>query len=182
MDSVPAAGEPPARDLSTCALEEVRAWAQRLDHHGQVLERIRTVAVFHAQDDGCVPEDRKRWAKLALEVNARMPGDSPWDRARRTMNNTRLRTLIIERLGADPNDPDWRPEQVAQDILREIPLTPAQARELSDGWQSQPIDRIGELRRVKNISAPLRQLIAHLSPGPLHDQARQWLSIRPRLP
>jgi hypothetical protein len=93
-------------------------------------------------------------------------------------NNVRLRTNIIDRLGPDIQDPDWNPDLVAADILAALTLTPTQARELSDHWQALPVERFCELRDVKNTTAPLQRLLRHLQPGPIRDQAREWLTIR----
>ncbi|MFI5774542.1 hypothetical protein ACIA74_39890 [Streptomyces sp. NPDC051658] len=111
-----------------------------------------------------------------------MPGDGPWPQARRAGHDFRLRTLIVDRLGPDRQDPDWDPDLVASDILAVLTLTPAHARELSSHWQTLPTDRIGELRRPKNATAPLQQLFHHLQPGPTCDQAREWLAVRDLLP
>ncbi|MCW2940036.1 MAG: hypothetical protein JWN00_3021 [Actinomycetia bacterium] len=86
------------------------------------------------------------------------------------------------RLGPDLEDPDWNPELLVADIIAAQTLTPSQARELSDQRQTLSIDRIGELRRVKNTTAPLQQILHHLQPGPIHDQAQEWLAIRDLLP
>lgn len=78
--------------------------------------------------------------------------------------------------------PDWNPEQVVADIVTALKLAPAQARDLSARWTTLPIDRIGELRRIKNTTAPLERLLRHLPPGPIRDQAQEWLAIRHLLP
>lgn len=181
MDSVSSTSGP-IFNVGTWTFEEVQAWADRPDHPGQELERIREVTVSHAQDDRLDAETRKKWAKLSLQTNARMPDDGPWPQARRANNNFRLRTLIIDRLGPDPQDPVWDPDLLASDILTALTLTPTRARELSGRWQTLPIDQIGELRRLKNAAAPLQQLLNHLQPGPTCDQAREWLAIRDLLP
>jgi hypothetical protein len=182
MDSTSGTSRP-ILNVGTWTFEEVQAWVDRPDHRGQELERIiREVTVAHAQDDRLDAESRKRWAKLSLQTNARMPGDGPWPQARRAANNFRLRTLIIDRLGPDRQDPDWDPDVVASDILAALTLTPTHARELSDHWQNLPIEQIGELRRLKNATAPLQRLLHHLEPGPTCDQAREWLAVRDLLP
>jgi len=156
--------------------------ADHPDHCEQELERVRTMTVLHAQDDRLDPEDRKRWAKLSLQVNTRMHGDGLWERTRMVTQNFRLRTHIIDSLGPDPQDTDWNPDLVAREILAALTLTPAQARELSDHWQTRSKDQIGELRRLKSTIAPLQQLLRHIQPRPLHDQAQEWLAIQELLP
>ncbi len=181
MDSVATPGGP-IRNIGAWTFEQLQAWADRPDHHGQELERIREVTSRHAQDYRLDPADRKRWAKLSLQVNARMHGDSPWQQARMAANNVRLRTNIIDRLGPDIQDPDWNPDLVAAGILAALTLTPTQARELSDHWQALPVERFCELRDVKITTARLQRLLRHLQPGPIRDQAREWLTIRELLP
>ena len=172
----------PIGDISVWAFEQVQAWANQSDHHGQELERIREVTVFHAQDEHLDPEDRKRWAKLSLQINARMNGDDSWQQAGTATNNFGLRALIIDRLGPDPHDPDWNPYRVAAEILGSLTMTPSHARDLSDHWHTLSIDQMGELRRIKNVTAPLKQLLRHVQPGPICDKAQEWLAIRGLLP
>jgi hypothetical protein len=181
MDSAPTPSGPTS-DISTWTIEQVQNLAAQPGQHGQELERIRCISVAHAQRDRLDPDSRKKWAKLSLQVNARMHGDGPWEQMRMLTQNFRLRTLIIDRLGPDPQDPDWDPELVAAEIFAALTLTPDQARERSDHWQTRPLDQINELRRIKNTTAPLQQLLRHLQPGPPHDQAREWLAIRELLP
>lgn len=173
---------PSIADARAWPFDEFQAWADRTDHHDQELEQIREVTVSHTQDDRLDAESRKRWAKLSLHTNARMTGEHPWQQARKADNNLRLRTLIIDRLGPDESDPDWNPNVVASDILAVLTLTPATAREMSSHWQILPIDQIASLRRHKNATAPLQQLLRHLQPGPTHDHAREWLAVRDLLP
>ncbi|MFE5852655.1 hypothetical protein ACFQ61_05470 [Streptomyces sp. NPDC056500] len=162
--------------------EEVRERADRAGVDGQEMEYIREVALSHAENTRLPAESRKQWAKLSLQVNARMHGDGPWDQARMTRQSCGLRTMIIEELGPDPNDSDWNPAAVASDIMSAMALTPLQARELSVRWQDRPIAQIGLLRRIKNVTAPLERLQHHLPPGPLHDLALEWLNVRNHLP
>jgi hypothetical protein len=168
----------PTSDISAWTIEQVQASADRTDQRGQELEILRAVTVFHAQDDRLEPEDRKRWAKLSLQINARMHGDGPWEQTRMVTQNFRLRTLIIDRLGPDPQDPDWNPDLVASEILAAITLTSAQVRELSERWKTRSMDQIGELRRLKSTVAPLQQLLRHIQSRQLYDQAQEWLAVR----
>ncbi|MEU0991040.1 hypothetical protein [Streptomyces sp. NPDC005953] len=164
------------------SLEEVREWADRAGADGQEMEYIREVALSRAQNRRLAAGLRKQWAKLSLQVNARMHGDGPWDQARMTRQSCGLRTMIIEELGPDPDDPDWDPAAVASDIVSAIPLTSLQAHELSVRWHERPVEQIGLLRRIKNVTAPLERLQHHLPPGPLHDLALEWLAVRNHLP
>ncbi|MFC8823750.1 hypothetical protein ACFT9I_00115 [Streptomyces sp. NPDC057137] len=164
------------------SLEEVRERADRAGADGQEMEHLHEVALSRAQDGRLPAESRKQWAKLSLRINTRMHGDGPWDRARMTAHNGRLRTMVIEELGPDPDDADWDPAAVVSDIVSAATLTPPQARDLSVRWQERPIEQIGLLRRAKNVTAPLERLQHHLRPGPLHDLALEWLSVRKHLP
>lgn len=180
MDHISGRSEPP-RDPSTWTLGRVREWAARLDD-GQELEAVRAVTVDHVQDGHLPPDERKSWAKLSLQVNSRMYDKGAQRQARMTQNNVRLRTFIISKLGPDPEDPDWSPEQVVRDVLAAVPLTPEQARGLSEHWRDLPVDRIRELREIKNLTGPLQELLGHLHPGRLHAQAQEWLHARTALP
>ncbi len=140
------------------------------------------VALSRANDQRLPAELRKQWAKLSLQVNARMHGDGPWDQARMAAHNFWLRTRMIEDLGPDPADSDWDAAAIASGIVNAVVLTPQQARGQSVRWQDQPSEQIGHLRRIKNITAPFERLQYHLQPGPLRDLALEWLSVRKHLP
>ncbi|MFE5488946.1 hypothetical protein ACFQ7Z_03100 [Streptomyces virginiae] len=164
------------------SLEEVREWANRVGADRQEMELIRDVALARAEDGRLTPEVRKQWAKLSLQVNARMHGNEPWGQARMAMQNAGLRTQMIEQLGADTSDRDWDPAEVVADLLSAVTMAPAEARALCAGWQALPIEQIGALRRIKNVTASLGRLLDHLEPGPLHAQAREWVTVRHLLP
>ncbi|WP_329403404.1 hypothetical protein OG523_03555 [Streptomyces virginiae] len=146
------------------------------------MELIREVTLSRAEDCHLTPEVRKQWAKLSLRVNARMHGDEPWQQARMAMHDAALRTRMIEQLGADANDPDWDPAEVVADVLGAVTPAPAEAHALCAGWQALPIEQIGALRRIKNVTASLARLVDHLQPGPLHAQAQEWVTLRQLLP
>ncbi|WP_446038882.1 hypothetical protein [Streptomyces sp. SID1121] len=149
---------------------------------GQKREHIRAVAVFHAQDDNLAAPLRKRWAKVALRVDARASADGPQERARVVVNNSSLRTFVIDRLGPDPEDPDWDPVRVVEYVLASVTLTAARVRELGPGWRRLDIERVRELRRIKNAVGSFPLLVRHLPAGALRDQAVEWLVIREVLP
>ncbi|MFE5937198.1 hypothetical protein ACFQ69_17625 [Streptomyces sp. NPDC056470] len=93
------------------------------------MEQIRVVALSSAEDGRLPAGLRKQWAKLSLQVNARMHGDGLWDQARMAMHNFSLRTRMIEELGPDPGDSDWDAAAIASGIVSAVILTPEQARE-----------------------------------------------------
>ncbi|MEU2392878.1 hypothetical protein [Streptomyces sp. NPDC007369] len=164
------------------SLEAARVGAHHTNSDKQEMEYIREVAGSRAHDGRLDAGLRKQWAKLSLQVNARMHGGGPWEQAHMAANSAWLRTGMIEAFGPDPDDADWDPTAVVSDLLCALTMTPGQARSLSSCWTELPIDQIGALRRIKNITAPLQQLIRHMPPGPLRDRALEWLALRPLLP
>lgn len=169
----------PVRDLSTWTIDHLEAFATA--QQGQELERIRVVAQSHAYRSDEPPGVRLRWAKLSLNANERLPDDSSWSQARKTCQNFALRTWIIEHLGPD-TDPEWKPDAVAADTLAALTLDPGHAIALSWSWRDLPIEQIGELRRHKNMTAHLDQLMGHLPPGPDRDRLTSWTEARKHLP
>jgi len=111
-----------------------------------------------------------------------MHGTGPWQQARRACQNFRLRTWIIDDLGPDPADPDWDPDVLAADTLAELSLDPAEAHALAQRWRELPHDRIGELRRQKNLTAHLATLVHHVRPGRVRDTLVRWTEVRRHLP
>ncbi|MFG2661650.1 hypothetical protein [Streptomyces sp. NPDC048425] len=173
------AHDQPIRDLSTWTIDPLEAFA--IAQQGQELELIRVVAQSHAYRSGEPHSVRLRWAKLSLKANERLPGGSSWNDARKSCQNFALRIWIIEHLGTG-TDRDWDPEALAADTLAALALTPGQAGALSANWHDLPAERIGELRRHKNLTAHLDRLAAFVPAGPTKDQLHSWTEVRKHLP
>jgi len=164
------------------SLEEAQIWADRADLNGHAIEHLRWIALSRAQNTRLDGESRKKWAKLALRVNARADRDRPFAQARIAAQSAQLRTLIIDQLGPDRDDRDWDPDIVAADILADLTVQPARARELSGTWRDMPLDQMASLRGIKNVTAPLARLLPHLQPGTNCDLIREWIAVRNLLP
>ncbi|QMU72858.1 hypothetical protein [Streptacidiphilus sp. P02-A3a] len=170
----------PILNLSSLSVEALEARMAGLQR-GQELERIRVVAQSHVYRSTEPRHARVRWAKLSLAANRRFHGDDPWDQVRMRCQEFMLRTWVIEHLGAD-DDPDWNPEALANDTLAALWLEPHQAESNSAGWRDLPIERIGALRRLKNLTGHIDRLMPRLEPGSLKDQLTTWASARQHLP
>ncbi|MEU6019778.1 hypothetical protein ABZ826_39340 [Streptomyces sp. NPDC047515] len=171
--------EDPSRDLSTWTIERLRSFAEEAP--GRQLEAVRVVATGHAYRAGQPREARQQWAKLSLQANQRLYGDSLWDRARATQQNFMLRMWVIDHLGLDDEDQDWSPETLAADTVTALALTSAEARALADHWRDLAVEQIGELRH-KNLTAHLDRLVDRLQPSPVRDQLLVWAETRRHLP
>jgi hypothetical protein len=169
-------------NLSTWTIERLEAHAAT-QQRGQELERIREIAKAHAHRSKEPKRVRLRWAKLSLDANARLHGDSssPWARERMACQNFALRTWIIEHLGPDP-DPEWDPGTLAADTLAALTLDLSRASTAAANWPDLPIEQIDELRRHKNLTSHLPTLITYLQPGPARDQIASWIETRKHLP
>lgn len=169
-----------SRDLSTWTIERLQSFVE--DAQGQQLEAVRVVAQGHAYRADEPREARQQWAKLSLQANQRLHGDSLWERARAAQQNFMLRMWVIDQLGPDNKDQDWSPEALAADTVTALALTPAEARALADHWRDLAVEQIGELRRHKNLTAHLDRLVDHLQPSPIRDQLLAWTETRQHLP
>ena len=169
----------PIRDLSAWTVDRLEAFMTT--QQGHELERIRVVAQSHAYRSDEPQRVRLRWAKLSLNANERLPGDTPWSHDRKTRQNFALRTWIIDHLGPG-TDSDWDPEALAADTLAALALDPGQVMALSASWRDLPIEQISGLRRYKNRTAHLDRLLDHLPPGPDKDQLITWSEVREYLP
>ncbi|MFE7762547.1 hypothetical protein [Streptomyces sp. NPDC057438] len=167
-------------DLGTWSIEQLRSFTERAQ--GGEFEAVRVVAQQHAYGSVESPEACREWARLSLRANQCMSSDRSWDRARKAHQNFMLRMWVIERLGPDPGDRHWDPEALAADTVSALALTPAAARALAGHWRDLPIEKIGELRRHKNLTAHAGELAGHLSPGPVRDLLLTWSETRPHLP
>jgi hypothetical protein len=168
-------------DISAWTVERLEAYAAA--QHGQELERVRVVAQARAYRSQEPRHARLRWARLSLDANARLHGNScdPWGRARMAHQNFWLRTWIIKHLGPD-TDPDWDPSALAADTLAALTLDPAQASTTAANWPDLLPEQIGELRRHKNLTSHLATLVIYLQPGPTRDQVAGWIEVREHLP
>jgi hypothetical protein len=170
---------PNSTPMHSWTIDQFEAHAAALE--GRHLEAVRELAQSRAYQPGESREARLRWAALSLDANRRGHGDAPWDQARMQHQDFMLRTWIIEHLGPAPH-PAWNPQVLAADTLAALTLDPAQAEDLSTNWRSLPIEQIRELRRHKNLTAHLNQLISHLEPGRTKEGLTTWIDARKRLP
>jgi len=175
------AHQEPIMNISAWTIERLEAYAAT--QHGQELERIREVAQAHAHRSREPKHVRLRWAKLSLDANARLHGNSPspWARARMARQNFRLRTWIIKNLGPD-TDPDWDPGILAADTLAALTLDPGQAAMTAANWRNLPAEQRNELSRHNDLTYHLATLVSYLQPGPAKDQIVSWIEVREHLP
>ncbi|MGA5566819.1 hypothetical protein ACPCUV_37410 [Streptomyces platensis] len=169
----------PISDLSTWTIDRLEVFATA--QQGQELERIRVVARSHAYASDERQSVRLRWAKLSLKANERLPGGNPWTDARKSRQNFALRTWTIEHLGPG-TDRDGDPGVLAADTLVALTLDPGQVKTLSANWQGLPIEKIGERRRHKNMTAHLDRLMDFIPSGPTKDRLNSWTEVRKHLP
>ncbi|MFC9331391.1 hypothetical protein [Kitasatospora sp. NPDC057015] len=147
------------------------------------LEAVRVVAQQHAYGYSDQPREvRRQWAALSLLANRRMHGDGSGDSTREVTQDFMLRTWVIRHLGRDDTDPDWSPERLAVDTLATLSLAPSEAETLAADWRGLPTERIRELRRHKNLTAHLDDLVGYLQPGPIRSQLLRWIETRGSLP
>ncbi|MCP9210800.1 DUF6194 family protein [Streptomyces sp. NEAU-Y11] len=169
-----------ARSLRSLVEEHFRAFVG--EAHGQELEAARLLAQDRAYEDGRSREERLRWAAVSLEASRRQATGGPSHRARSRTQEFLLRMWVIERLGPDDRGGDWNPETLAGDTLDALELGPAEASALAAHGTDLGIERMRELRRHKNMTAHLEELIGHMRPGPVRDRLRAWAAVRPLLP
>ncbi|GHH25361.1 hypothetical protein [Streptomyces lanatus] len=180
MLNTDAGPEHPARDLSTWTIECLHQFAQ--DARGRQLEVVRVVAQGHAHRADEPSEARRQWARLSLQANRRLHGDSVWDQARAAHQDFMLRMWLIDKLGPDTEDHDFSPEALAVDTVTALALTPGEAHALAGHWRDLAVEQIGELRRHRNLTAHVDRLVCHLQPGPIRDRLLAWTEIRRDLP
>ncbi|QKW06210.1 hypothetical protein HUT18_07125 [Streptomyces sp. NA04227] len=179
MSTDPDRGEP-RHDLSTWTIDQLRTYIH--DACGQQLETARIAAQARAYDPTHTQEVRRRWAKLSLLASRHMRTDSTGGHARVCQQDFMLRMWVIDQLGPDDTDLDWRPDALASDTLAALTCTPAQAAALADRWRDLAIEQIRELRWHKNLTAHVDRLVGYLAPGPIRDELLVWTATRQRLP
>lgn len=91
-----------------------------------------------------------------------------------------LRVYFIERYGSKINDPILDFNQVVQWFFQSLTISLNEAKEIADNWNELDIDKIKELRKIKNRLAVFKELSTSLlEPYP---ELREWIMIYNKLP
>lgn len=93
----------------------------------------------------------------------------------RIISQVVLSTTMMYRFGADPAVEALNPAAVVQTVLRAIPMPFEQARAKAGRWRTLELERIRDLRHVKNLLRP----VAELGDDPA---LQRWLDLLPQLP
>ncbi|MFB7312551.1 hypothetical protein [Streptomyces sp. NPDC056192] len=174
--------EEPEHGMSAWSIERLQAFTTDT-HDWRQLEAVRVVAQQHAYYDSDEPQvSRLKWAELSLLASCRMQGDGSGVADREVTQDFILRMWVIRQLGPDHEDPNWSPEGLAADTLGALSLTPSDVGASATKWRELPIEQIRELRRHKNLTAHLEDLISYLQPGPTRDRLILWAETRRLLP
>lgn len=140
------------------------------------------VAQAHLYDAAGDRAARLRWAGLSLEANRRLHDGSPWQQSRILSQEFALRMWVIAHLGGADCERAWDPQHLAADTLAVLPPDTAESQALATRWRELSAERIGELRRLKNLTAHVGRLLPELEPGPLGERLAAWAAVRERLP
>ncbi|MFF2555168.1 hypothetical protein ACFVUS_29485 [Nocardia sp. NPDC058058] len=122
------------------------------------------------------------WARVSIAVReliAKATGDESY-RQTQIRNAMNLRVEMINRFGPAIDDPVRDSTSVYRWFLDRHSGQLACATADSSHWQSLPIDRIAELRRIKNELNVLRNL-QHSSAAEA-TEVHGWMEVWPRLP
>jgi hypothetical protein len=145
--------------------------------------RVRRIAQSRAYDHKLSADERREWANAMLATSEReqhFGRVKPWDGA---LDRFSMRTHIIVNLGPVPGDETWDPMALAQDVIGTLTLPPERARELTEHWQTLPVEQMLLLRQHKNMLRSLvPELVEMLPDGDLATRVHEWLAIRPNLP
>ncbi|MFF5449059.1 hypothetical protein [Streptomyces sp. NPDC012888] len=144
-------------------------------------EGMRALAVSHMQDTALGDEERIRWGRVALAATVRSRRE-PMDGA---AAEARVRAYLIRQFGplTDATDGLRDPAALCSFVLDRIDRTPAEAVRAARHWRDLELTGILGLRRVKNLTAALEDVVPHLPPGhPLTGPAAAWLTVRRHLP
>ncbi len=122
------------------------------------------------------------WARVAIDLRNRIAATARDEALRhsQTVSAMMLRAATIDRYGSVAGDPIRDCDLIYRWFLDrhvgQIDITAADARR----WRDLPVERIRELRRIKNELAVLSNLQGCVDEPPAEIQ--QWLQLRPDLP
>jgi hypothetical protein len=144
---------------------------------------LAEVAGWEALNDPIELTDALAWARIARLALDRLAAAAPGDRgeAQRSRNNLqRLRAGLITRHGVVPGDPFLDCDQLFDDFLaRYGDQYDAVARD-SERWTTLPIERIRDLRYIKNELNPLLRL--DQCERFADAEVQRWVALWPQLP
>jgi hypothetical protein len=145
-------------------------------------ETLRTVCVSGMQQEGLPEGERIRWARSALAV-IDLQHKASDDPRREAANAAAARAYVIRYLGQAGQDDIGNPTELARYVLAHIHEAREDVASIAPDWRSLPKDQIRELRRIKNLLAPLKGIEEMLDTGdPAEQEALRWLVLLPDLP
>jgi hypothetical protein len=174
-------------DIDTWSSTRVRQWMSTLSEDNAPRSvnwwlRMRWIAQRHVYDRTLSAEARREWAEVALSLTDHAERFAGYDRWSAAADRFNLRSLLIQELGSVPGDEKWEQAALVRSVLAAVTLTPDQAGELAERWQTLPVEQIQLLRRHKNLLAPLAPFVDQLPAGPDAERVRTWLLVLPNLP
>jgi len=125
------------------------------------------------------------WAKIAISIYDQLAKkvESKSQRESLMYSQMNLRAFLIARLGAVPGHPILDPQPIINWFFDSLTLTVEEASERAARWTDLEIERVRELRRIKNRLSPIKVLKeANMLPHDSYSSLSSWLSIRSQLP
>jgi len=174
-------------DMAMWSSARVRQWMSTLSEDTAPRSvnwwlRTRWIAQRHVYDRTLSAEARREWAEVALSLTDHAERFAGYDRWSAAADGFNLRSLLIQELGSVPGDEKWEPAALVRSVLATVTLTPDQAGELAERWQTLPVEQVQLLRRHKNLLTPLAPLVDQLPAGPDAERVRTWMLVLSNLP
>jgi hypothetical protein len=130
------------------------------------------------------------WADTAITTYGYLASRSaPKDRHAYQDSAMNLRAYVISRLGAVPENRVLDASEIVDWFFDDLRISLREARERARAWRegslqredARQVNRVRQLRRIKNRLAPLALLVesGQLRPAPT---LQAWLSLREQLP
>lgn len=108
--------------------------------------------------------------------------DGTVGRADRAVRLANLAGLIAA-AGQDLEEPrELRPDGAARECLEVLAAQGVREELVAGEGRPLSVERMRELRRVKNLVTPLGRLLPYLKDALLVDEATKWLTVHPQLP
>ncbi|MFC4424820.1 hypothetical protein [Deinococcus navajonensis] len=118
-------------------------------------------------------EEAMSWARLGVQVAELTPATR--------IQAINLCAWMISKCGHHDHDPLLDGQNLVRRSLSEVPWSPTEAQHLAQTWQTQPLETVQALRRLKNATRSFDTVIDRVPDG-VREQMSPWLAIRRDLP
>ncbi|MBC3988910.1 hypothetical protein H8N00_08445 [Streptomyces sp. AC563] len=145
---------------------------------------LREASIGRVQDRNLPTVKRIQWAAVCELAIDRMRQHSEGPGGRAVMaEEARLRAYVITRFGREDNNSLSDASVLFRRVIASIGAERREVTEKAGGWQRLTREEMLQLRRVKNLVLPFKDVLPLLDlADPLRREVEGWIDVLPLLP